>query len=45
VKGNKHDANDAEAIGEAVSRPSMRFVPLKCPEQQDIQMLHRIRQI
>jgi transposase len=44
VKGNKNDANDAEAICEAVSRPSMRFVPLKSPEQQDIQMLHRVRQ-
>ena len=44
VKGNKNDANDAEAICEAVGRPSMRFVPLKSPEQQDIQMLHRIRQ-
>ncbi|MFM2004986.1 MAG: hypothetical protein RLZZ09_641, partial [Pseudomonadota bacterium] len=44
VKGNKHDANDAEAICEAVGRPSMRFVPLKSPEQQDMQMLHRIRQ-
>ena len=44
VKGNKHDANDAEAICEAVGRPSMRFVPLKGPEQLDIQMLHRIRQ-
>ena len=44
VKGNKHDANDAEATCEAVGRPSMRFVPLKGPEQQDIQMRHRIRQ-
>ena len=44
VKGNKHDANDAEAICEAVGRPSMRFLPLKSPEQQDIQMLQRIRQ-
>lgn len=44
VKGNKHDANDAEAICEAVGRPSMHFVPVKSPEQQDIQMLHRIRQ-
>lgn len=44
VKGNKNDANDAEAICEAVGRPSMRFVPLKSPEQQDIQMVHRIRQ-
>jgi transposase len=43
VKGNKNDANDAEAICEAVSRPDMRFVPLKGVEQQDIQMLHRIR--
>ena len=44
VKGNKNDANDAEAICEAVSRPSMRFVPVKTVEQQDIQALHRIRQ-
>jgi transposase len=43
VKGNKNDANDADAICEAVSRPNMRFVPLKSVEQQDIQMLHRIR--
>jgi transposase len=43
VKGNKNDANDAEAICEAVSRPTMRFVPVKSIEQQDIQMLHRIR--
>ncbi len=43
VKGNKNDANDAEAICEAVSRPTMRYVPLKSVEQQDIQMLHRIR--
>lgn len=43
VKGNKNDANDAEAICEAVGRPSMRFVPVKSIEQQDIQMLHRIR--
>ncbi len=44
VKGNKNDANDAEAICEAVSRPNMRFVPIKTVEQQDIQALHRIRQ-
>jgi transposase len=44
VKGNKNDANDAEAICEAVGRPTMRFVPVKSPEQQDIQMLHRVRQ-
>jgi transposase len=43
VKGNKNDANDAEAICEAVSRPNMRFVPIKSIEQQDIQMLHRVR--
>ena len=43
VKDNKNDANDAEAICEAVGRPSMRFVPLKSIEQQDIQMLHRVR--
>jgi len=43
VKGNKNDANDAEAICEAVGRPTMRFVPLKSVEQQDIQVLHRIR--
>lgn len=43
VKGNKNDANDAEAICEAVGRPSMRFVPMKSTEQQDIQMLHRVR--
>lgn len=44
VKGNKNDANDAEAICEVVGRPGMRFVPVKSPEQQDIQMLHRVRQ-
>jgi transposase len=44
VKGNKNDANDAEGICEAVGRPNMRFVPVKTPEQQDIQMLHRVRQ-
>lgn len=43
VKGNKNDVNDAEAICEAVARPTMRFVPVKSIEQQDIQMLHRIR--
>ena len=43
VKSNKNDANDAEAICEAVSRPSMRFVTTKSIEQQDIQALHRIR--
>jgi transposase len=43
VKSNKNDAVDAEAICEAVQRPSMRFVPSKSLEQQDIQSLHRIR--
>lgn len=43
VKGNKNDANDAEAICEAVSRPNMRFVAIKTIEQQDIQVIHRIR--
>lgn len=43
VKGNKNDANDAEAICEAVSRPSMRFVAIKTVEQQDIQAVHRVR--
>jgi transposase len=43
VKSNKNDANDAEAICEAVSRPHMRFVPPKSVEQQDIQSLHRVR--
>ena len=41
-KGNKNDPNDAEAICEAVSRPSMRFVPIKNEEQQDLQTLHRV---
>jgi transposase len=43
VKGNKNDANDAEAICEAVGRPHMRFVPIKTVEQQDLQALHRVR--
>jgi len=43
VKSNKNDAVDAEAICEAVQRPSMRFVPSKTLEQQDIQSLHRVR--
>ena len=43
VKSNKNDANDAEAICEAVARPTMRFVAIKTIEQQDIQAVHRIR--
>ena len=44
VKGAKNDARDAEAICEAALRPSMRFVPIKSQEQQDIQALHRARE-
>jgi transposase len=43
LKSQKNDANDAEAICEAVSRPNMRFVPSKSIEQQDLQALHRVR--
>ena len=43
VKSNKNDFRDAEAICEAVSRPTMRFVPVKSVDQQDLQHLHRIR--
>ncbi len=43
VKSNKNDAVDAEAICEAVQRPTMRFVPEKSIEQQDVQSVHRIR--
>lgn len=43
VKTNKNDANDAEAIVEAGSRPSMRFAEVKTVSQQDIQGTHRIR--
>jgi transposase len=44
VKSHKHDAADAEAICEAVGRPSMRFVPVKSVEQQAVLALHRVRQ-
>jgi transposase len=44
VKSNKNDMRDAEAIAEAVTRPTMRFVPLKDVDQQDIQALHRVRE-
>lgn len=43
VKRNKNDAADAAAIAEAVTRPSMRFVAVKEPEQQGLLMLHRTR--
>ncbi|MGO4308224.1 IS110 family transposase [Cupriavidus sp. RAF12] len=44
VKTNKHDAADAEAICEAVSRPNMRFVPIKSTDQQAVLAQHRVRQ-
>lgn len=43
VKRGKNDAADAEAICEAVTRPTMRFVAVKTPEQQSVMMLHRVR--
>jgi transposase len=43
VKSQKNDANDAEAIAEAVTRPNIRYVPQKTVEQQDLQCLHRVR--
>jgi transposase len=43
VKGSKNDAVDAEAIFEAAMRPTMRFVPVKSTDQQDLQSLHRAR--
>ena len=45
VKGNKNDANDAEAICEAVGRPNMEFVAIKTVEQQDLQAAHRVRSL
>jgi transposase len=45
VKGNKNDKNDAKAIVEAALRPDMKFVPIKTLEQQDMQSLHRARQL
>ncbi len=44
VKTNKNDAADAEAICEAVTRPNMRFVPIKNGDQQAILSIHRARQ-
>ena len=44
VKSHKNDSRDAEAIAEAVTRPTMRFVPIKDVDQQDIQALHRVRE-
>src|SRR5215207_2385181 len=45
LKRSKNDANDAAAICEAVTRPSMRFVPAKSEQQQSGLMLHRSRQL
>ena len=45
VKRGKSDAGDAEAICEAVTRPTMRFVSIKSPEQQSVVMLHRTREL
>lgn len=45
VKSNKNDARDAEAIAEAVTRPTMRFVPIKGIEQQDVLLWHRVREL
>ena len=43
VRGAKNDAVDAEAIFDAASRPTMRFVPVKSVAQQDLQAVHRVR--
>lgn len=45
VKRSKNDAADAAAICEAVTRPSMRFVPIKSADQQALLMLHRTRDL
>jgi len=44
VKSNKNDANDAQAICEAMARPNMHPVGIKTIEQQDIQAIHRVRE-
>src|SRR6476620_9269698 len=43
-KANKNDMRDAEAIAEALTRPTMRFVPVKSVAQQELQALHRVRE-
>ena len=43
VKSHKNDTRDAEAIGEAVQRPTMHVVPIKTSEQLDLQAIHRVR--
>lgn len=45
VKRNKTDAADAQAIAEALTRPTMRFVPVKSADQQAMLMLHRAREL
>lgn len=45
VKTNKNDAADAEGICEAMTRPTMRFVPIKEEKQQEILVLHRVREM
>jgi transposase len=45
VKSNKSDRNDSEAIAEACTRPSMRFVPVKTIAQQDVLVIHRAREL
>ena len=45
VKRQKNDATDAEAICEAVTRPTMRFVAIKSEDQQAVLMMHRARQL
>ena len=44
LKSNKNDFLDAEAIAEAVTRPTMRFVPIKTDTQLDMQAMHRVRE-
>jgi len=45
VMSNKNDRNDAKGIAEAVTRPEMKFVPIKTVEQQDVLLLHRAREL
>ena len=45
VKADKTDSNDARAIAEAVTRPDMSFVPHKTLEQQDLQLIHQVREL
>jgi transposase len=44
IKGQKNDFRDAEAIAEAVQRPTMKFVATKTVNQLDLQGLHRVRE-